>query len=244
MNILLKDDERIDDLNRGMKIIQSSSTPCFSIDAVLLADFVPARSNARIIELGSGTGIIPLLLAQKMPTAKISGIEIIAEMCSQAQRSVELNHLTSYIEKIHGDLRDTTQYFGKDSADIIVVNPPYYKKGHGRRNQDDAFAAARVEEYCTLEDIILAAKTLLKPFGELYLILTASRLVELLVLLATSSLNPEKLRIVQPYRDKDANLVLVAARKCGKASMQILPPLIVYESKGQYTKEILDIYGR
>ena len=235
MNILLKDDERIDDLNRGMKIIQSSSTPCFSIDAVLLADFVPARSNARIIELGSGTGIIPLLLAQKMPTAKISGIEIIAEMCSQAQRSVELNHLTSYIEIIHGDLRDTTQYFGKDSADIIVVNPPYYKKGHGRRNQDDAFAAARVEEYCTLEDIILAAKTLLKPFGELYLILTASRL---------SSLNPEKLRIVQPYRDKDANLVLVAARKCGKASMQILPPLIVYESKGQYTKEILDIYGR
>lgn len=244
MNIWLKDDERIDDLSRGMKIIQSSSTPCFSIDAVLLADFVTGKAKARIIELGSGTGVIPLLLTTKIANAQITGIEIIAPMCSQAQRSVALNGLESCIEIIQGDLRTADQYLGRDIADIVVANPPYYKKGHGRNNQNDIFAAARAEEYCTIDDITLAGSKLLKPWGEMDLIFTADRLAELISSLLAHKLNPEKLRIVQPYRDQNANLVLVAARKGGKGALQVLPSLIVYESKGQYTKEMLDIYGR
>ena len=244
MNILLKDDERIDDLGRGMKIIQSSSTPCFSIDAVLLADFVSAMDSAKIIELGSGTGVIPLLLADKMPQAQIYGIEIIEQMCSQAQRSIELNCCRERIKIFHGDLREADKYFAKSSADIVVANPPYYKKGHGRPNKDYAFAAARSEEFATLSDIIAAAAKLSKPLGTVYLIFTASRLAELFFELISNGLNPEKLRLVQPYAEREANLALIMARKKGNGTLQVLPPLVVYASPGCYTEEMEKIYAR
>jgi len=236
--------ERIDDLGGGMKIIQSSSTPCFAIDAVLLADFVRSGSGARVIDLGAGTGIIPLLLSRKMPHASISGIEFVRQMYDQAKRSVELNALTGKIEMIHGDLREAEVYFNRGEADSVVANPPYYKAGNGRINADDAFAAARMEKYCTLTDVISAASFLLKPLGRFYLVHRAERLAEIMAVLPVHDLNPERLRTVQPYANKEANLVLVESKKLGRGKMRIMPPLVVYESRARYTKEMQAIYGR
>ena len=244
MNILLKENERIDDLGRGMKIIQSSSTPCFSIDAVLLADFVHVGKHQTIVDLGTGTGIIPLLLSRKMPDAKIFAIELIEQMYSQAKRSIELNNLTDRIKIVCDNLLNATQYWGKCCADIVVTNPPYYKIGHGKVNNDAVFAAARSEKHCTLLEIIETAAILLKQGGISCTIIRAERLAELLFLLTSKGLNPEKLRIIQPYTDKEANLALVAARKNGHGNLHILPPLVVYEQTGQYTKEMRQIYER
>jgi tRNA1Val (adenine37-N6)-methyltransferase len=244
MKVELKDLERIDDLGGGLKIIQSSSTPCFSVDAVLLADFVRPKESAVVIDLGTGTGVIPLLLSRKIPHSRLAGIELIEQMQNQAKRSVDLNGLAGRIEIIQGDLRNAENFFGKAVADIVVANPPYYKVGEGRVNLDADFAAARSEQNCELTDIIAAAAVLLKPQGRFYLVHRAERLEEIMVKLPVYKMNPERLRTVQPYIDKDANLVLLEARKNGRGKLRIMPPLVVYASRGRYTKEMREIYGR
>lgn len=236
--------ERIDDLGGGMKILQSSSTPCFAIDAILLTDFIRPASGARIIDLGTGTGIIPLLLSRKMPQARLAGVELVPLMCDLAERSVSLNGLSEMIEIIHGDLRKVARYFSREEADIVVANPPYYKVGCGRMNVAPCFIAARSEKYCTLTDVVLAADYLLKPLGLFYLVYRAERLAELMAALTGCRLNPERLRIVQPYVEREANLVLVEAKKLGRGKMCIMPPLVIYEDRGRYTKEMQTIYGR
>jgi tRNA1Val (adenine37-N6)-methyltransferase len=244
MNISLKDNERIDKLCREMKIIQSDSTPCFAIDAVLLANFVHSCDADQIFDLGSGTGIIPLLLAHRMPNTKISGIEIMESMYEQSIRSIALNNLSKKIEIIHGDLRSIEEYYPQNLVDIVVANPPYFKIGHGKMNLEADFAAARQEQCCTLDDILDAASYLLRQQGHLYLIHRAERMAEILTKMHEHQLNPRRIRMVQPYANKNANLVLIEAKYHDRGNLVIEPPLIVYQSKDQYSKEMLDIYDR
>lgn len=244
MQVLLRENERIDDLGGELKLIQSPSTPCFALDAVLLADFVQRETAPRIVDLGCGSGAIPLLLSRRMPEARIAGLELMPQMCDQARRSVALNALAAQIEIIEGDLRCIGEYLPAAAADIVTMNPPYYKLGHGRGNQSALFAAARQEAYCDLHDVFTAAAYLLRPLGRLYLIHRAGRLAEILAGLQGFGLRPERLRAIQPRAEKAANLVLVEAKKGGRGALSILPPLIVYAGPGQYTEEMRRIYGR
>lgn len=246
MKELLLEGERIDDIGRGMKIIQNSSTPCFSIDAVLLADFAAstAASCCRVIDLGTGTGILPLILSRRMPGADFRAVEIMEVMCSQASRSVDINGLGNRISIIPGDIRHIEDICGRESADLVVCNPPYFRIGHGRSNGDPLFAAARQEISCTLADAVAAAHKVLKSRGHFCLILRAERTAELMALLETGGFACSRLRPVQPYAAENANLVLLEAIKEGRNGITVMPPLIVYESPGIYTKEIMNIYER
>ena len=243
MTVELLPNERIDDIGRGMKLIQSASTPCFSIDAVLLADFA-AGSACRVIDLGTGTGVIPLLLSRRMPQARFKGVELMPPMASQAQRSVELNGLCQRIEVFCGDIRNAAEALGKESADLVIANPPYYKVGHGRPNKNELFAAARQEKFCTLPDVVATAAALLKNHGSLCLIIRAERAGEAAALMTKQGFALKRFRAVQPYAAKPANMVLMEGIKGGRCGTEVLVPPIVYAAEGRYTKEMKEIYER
>ena len=240
----LKNAERIDELlHGGMKLIQNAASPCFAVDASLLADFAKVEAGASVIDLGTGTGVIALLLSYKQPSCAVVGLELMAEMAEMAARSVALNGLESRVSIVNGDIREAERLFGKASFDVAVSNPPYYKVGAGRGCRDPLFAAARSERYCTLAQLLDAASSLLKPGGMLYLVYPAQRSGELFGELAARRLHLEQLRYVQPYEGRAANLVLLAARKHGRGQTSVLPPLIVYRSVGTYSEEMERIYG-
>ena len=237
-------DERLDDIGRGMKVIQSSSTPCFSIDAVLLADFASENSPHHVVDLGTGTGIIPLLLSRRLPEARFTALELMPVMAAQAARSIALNGLENRIRVVEGDIKNADSLLGRECADLVVANPPYYKVGHGRMNRDPVFAAARQEVSCTLADVIVSASALLKSYGRFAMVIRAERVAEAIGYLIKCGLNPGRFRAVQPYCDKPANLALLEAVKGGKSGLVIMPPLVVYDSPGCYSKEITEIYDR
>ncbi len=235
--------ERIDDLCRGgLRIIQNSTAPRFSLDAVLLADFTPPRHNTIIIDLGCGTGIIPLLLWAKNPNIHIQGIELMPDMVDMARRSVAMNRLEQYIDIVQGDIRRISEKAGKSTADIVTCNPPYYQPGRGKISTNALTAAARCEIHGTLADFIHAAAFVLKPLGCLYMIHRCARFTETIIALQTNALEPFLLRQVQPFANAEANLFLIAAMKGGVRQMRILPPLVVYEAPGVYTQEMCEVY--
>ena len=243
--MMLKKGERIDELlHGGMKLIQNAASPCFAVDAPLLAYFAEIKSGSRVIDLGTGTGVIALLLSVKQPNCSIVGLELMKEMADMASRSVQLNGLEDRISIANGDIRQAEQLFDRSSFDVVISNPPYYKQGSGRSCKDSLHAAARSEQCCTLAQLLNAAAVLLKPNGMLYLVFRANRSGELFGELASRRLNLEKLRFVQPYADSPANLLLVAARKHGRGETRVMPPLIVYQSQGVYSEEMVSIYGR
>ena len=250
MDVQLRENERIDILNKsGLRIIQNTSAPCFSVDAVLLADFVNVKSGQSIIDLGTGTGIIPLLLAAKggrpmaAPTITIAGLEIMPEMAELARRNVALNGLDDEICIVEGDLKQAETYFKKSNADIITCNPPYYRKESGKISAKPLFAAARTEIYCDLADVMNAAAVLLKVGGSLNLIHRAQRLSEAITLAREYGLMPERLQMIHPYLHAEANLFLMEARKGGQGELKILPALAVYEPGGEYTAEMKRVYA-
>ncbi|MBO7667361.1 MAG: methyltransferase, partial [Firmicutes bacterium] len=202
------------------------------------------KAGARVIDLGTGSGVIPLLLSVKQPDSTFVGLELIEEMAAMAARSVTMNGLDDRISIIHGDIRSAEELFGKASFDVAVSNPPYYKTGAGRRNMDPLFAVARSEQCCTLAQLLDAAAALLKPGGDLYMVYRAQRSGELFGELASRRLCLEKLRFVQPYEGRPANLMLIKARKHGRGQTKVLPPLIVYKAAGEYSEEMERIYGR
>jgi tRNA1Val (adenine37-N6)-methyltransferase len=195
------------------------------------------------VELGTGTGVIALLLAIKEPACHISALEIMPQMAHMARRSVALNDLDDRIEIIEGDMRQAECLLGKESCRLVVSNPPYYAIGAGRENADELFAAARSERYCTIWELARVAAALLSSGGEFYLIHRASRLAEVLEALYAAALRPQTLRTVQPFADKPANLFLMKAQKGGKTETLLPPPLVVYEASGKYTEEMCRIYG-
>ncbi|MBP5519742.1 MAG: tRNA1(Val) (adenine(37)-N6)-methyltransferase [Treponema sp.] len=251
--------EKIDVLTNGYKIIQDSERFQFGIDAVLLADFAAkgVKSGDKVIDLGTGTGIIPLLMDGKLNKnlqpgrAPVSfvGLEVQQASAEMAARSVALNDLGARISITNGDLKSVANetLFAPHSFAAVTCNPPYMIGTHGAANELDALTIARHEVLCTLEDVVAAADFLLAPHGKFFLIHRPFRLPEIFASLNSHKLEPKRLCLIYPFADKEPNMVMIEARKNAKRRLTIEPPLIVRdntgENAGNYTKEIQKIYG-
>ena len=243
MEVKLLEGERIDDLHRnGYRIIQDPSRFCFGMDAVLLSDFAQVREKEMAIDLGTGTGIIPILLEAKNVGSHYTGLEVQPESADMAARSVRLNGLERKIRIVTGDVKDVKELFEGQLFDVVTSNPPYMNHSHGLVNKESAKAIARHEVLCTLDDVVAAASRLLKVGGRFYLVHRPHRLVEIITTCVKYRLEPKRMRFVQPYADKEPNMVLLECSKCGGSQMKVEPPLIVYAEKNVYTDEIHKIY--
>lgn len=244
MTTNLKEHERLDELQRnGYRIIQNPDKFCFGMDAVLLSGFARAKKGDLVLDLGTGTGIIPLLMEAKTEAARLTGLEIQEESADMARRSVALNNLSDKIDIVTGDIREAGTYFKSASFDVITSNPPYMIGQHGLTNPDSPKAVARHEILCTLEDVVSQAARLLKPGGNFFLVHRPFRLAEIMVTLVKYRLEPKRMQLVYPYVDKEPNMVLMEACRGGRPRMTVEKPLIVYREPGVYMPEIYDIYG-
>lgn len=244
MEKLLKENERIDDLQiKDLKIIQNPKGFCFGIDAVLLANFVELRKNAKIVDLGTGTGIVPILLAGKSNSSHIYGIEIQEEVADMARRSVELNSLQDRIEIVTLDLKKAVEVLPVNTFDIVTSNPPYMHS-KGLLNPEDKKSISRHEVKCSLEDVVATASRLLKHFGKFFMVHRPQRLVDIMHYCRKYKLEPKKIRFIHPTYDKKPNLLLIECRKAANPELTVMDPLYVYKADGEYTEEIHEIYGR
>lgn len=244
MKVELKAGERIDELQRnGYQIIQNENGFCFGMDAVLLSGFAKVKRGENALDLGTGTGIIPILLEAKTEGRHFTGLEIQETSADMAQRSVCLNDLNEKVEIIRGDIKEATDLFGKASFDVVTSNPPYMTGQHGLVNPDMPKAVARHEILCTLEDVIGQASALLKENGRFYMVHRPFRLAEIMVTMSRYRLEPKRMKLVYPFVDKEPNMVLIEGLKGGRPRVTVEKPLIVYEKTGVYTSEIYDIYG-
>ena len=215
--VQVKEKERIDDLQiKEYRIIQKTDGFCFGIDAVLLSDYAKVKKNSRGIDLCSGTGIVPILMDAKYPIAHVEGLEYQEDYAEMAERSVHMNGQSERVYIAHGDVRQVKEKYKRESFDWVTCNPPYMTGAHGLKNPDYGKAIARHEITCSLEDVVQAAKWLLKP---------------------------KRMRLVHPYVDKEPNMVLIDCAKGGNPRITVDSPLIVYNKDGSYTDEIYQIYG-
>lgn len=236
--------QTVDTLKNGFKIIQDSNRFKFGIDAILLSHFAfnQIRNNDKVIDLGTGNGIIPLMLA-KSRASSITGVEIQTENVELAKQSVELNKLQDKIQILQGDIRTVEKDFAKHSFDVVITNPPYIIAEHGKENPSDAKNIARHEILCNLEDIISASDYLLKPKGKFFMIHKPFRLPEIFYSLMNHKIEPKTIQLISPYQGKEPNIVLIEARKNANPNLKILENLIVYEKPGEYTEDIKKIYS-
>lgn len=195
-----------------------------------------------MLDLGTGTGIIPILLAAKTKGERFTGLEIQSESAEMANRSVLLNELEERVEIREGDIKQATELFGGSVFDVVTSNPPYMNEGGGLVNPYEAKAIARHEILCSLEDVVAAAARVLKPQGRFYMIHRPHRLTDILVLLRQYKLEPKRIRFVQPYADKEPTMVLIEAIRGGKPWVKIDAPLVIYQTPNVYTEEIYEIY--
>ena len=243
MAIELKENERLDDLQRnGLQIIQKTDGFCFGMDAVLLSGFAAVKPGERALDLGTGTGIIPLLLSAKTQGEHFSALEIQDEIAEMAERSVKLNHLEEKIEIVHGDIKEASRIFGAASFDVVTTNPPYMIGEHGLKNEKEALYIARHEALCTLDDILRESAKILKVKGRFYMVHRPFRLPEIMTKMCAYGIEPKRMRLVYPYIDKEPNMVLIEGMKGGNPRMQVEPPLVVYQKDGSYTEELLALY--
>lgn len=242
MNLL--NGERIDDLQiKGLKIIQNPDYFCFGIDAVLLSSFASANAGDRCIDLGTGNGVIPLLMAAKTRASSFVGLEIQKESFSLANRSVEMNSLGDRITIVEGDIKKASEIFGAASFDIVTTNPPYMSENHGITNPDSVKAIARHEIKCSLDDVISQSAKLLVPQGRFYMVHRPHRLGDIMYLMRKYGIEPKRMRFVHPYVNKDPNMVLIEGLRGGKPNLIVEAPLIVYKEQNIYTEEITNIYA-
>ncbi len=244
MTIDVYEGERIDELHRnGYRIIQKKDGFCFGMDAVLLSGFAAVKEGERALDLGCGTGIIPLLLEAKTRGRHFTGLEIQREMADMATRSVRLNRLEDKIDIIEGDIKEAGRIFGGASFDVVTANPPYMNDSHGLKNPDLPRAIARHEVLCTLQDVVREAAKVLRPGGRFYLVHRPRRLIEIITELAGYGLEPKRLKFVHPFADREAKMVLIEAARGGRSFVRVEKPLIVFRERGIYTDEINEIYG-
>ncbi len=240
----LKPGERVDDLHRNnYKIIQNTKKFCFGMDAVLLSGYVKVLPGERVLDLGTGTGIIPMLLEAKTPGQHFTGLEIQEESADMARRSVSMNKLEDKVAIVIGDIREASALFGPASFDVVTSNPPYMNHNHGIVNPGEAKAIARHEVLCTLEDVVREASRILKPGGRFYMVHRPFRLIEIISTLTAFKLEPKRMKLVYPYVHKEPNMVLLECIKGAKSMVKVEAPLIVYKEPDVYTDEIYDIYG-
>lgn len=241
---LLLPDERLDDLHRnGYKIIQSPNKFCFGMDAVLLAGFANVKEKDKVLDLGTGTGIIPILLEGRNKGGHFTGLEIQEESADMARRSVKGNSLEEKIDIVTGDIKEASKIFGAASFDVVTSNPPYMNHNHGLVNPNQPKAIARHELLCSLEDVIREASKVLKQNGRFIMVHRPFRLAEIIEVMKRYKLEPKRMKFVHPYINKEPNMVLIEALKGGNPMVKIEAPLIVYKEENVYTDEIFHIYG-
>ncbi len=236
--------ERLDDLQiKGYEIIQRPGRFCFGMDAVLLSSFARVRRGERALDLGTGTGILPILLEAKYEGCFYAGLEIQEESADMARRSVVHNGLADKIEIVEGDIKEASELFGAASFDVITTNPPYMIAEHGLRNPGDAKYIARHEVLLNLEDILRESAKILKPKGRFYMVHRPFRLAEILARMSEFGIEPKRMRLVHPYIDQEPNMVLIEGMRGARPRMRVEAPLIVCERGGGYTQELLKMYG-
>ena len=241
---LLLPNERIDDLQRsGRRIIQDPARFCFGMDAVLLSGFARAARGEKAADLGTGTGIIPILMEARYPGVHFTGLEIQEESADMARRSVALNGRQEEIRILTGDIKEASKLLGSGCFDLVTSNPPYMTASHGLVNSDQAKAIARHEILCSLEDVVREASGLLRTGGRFYMVHRPFRLVEIFREMTRYKLEPKRMRLVYPYRDREPNMVLIEGIRGGGPMLKMESPLIIYESPGVYTQEVKEIYG-
>lgn len=244
MEVTLHENERLDELHRnGYKIIQDKGRFCFGMDAVLLSGFARVKQGEKVLDLGTGTGIIPILLEAKTDGEHFTGLEIQPESADMASRSVAYNDLQDKIDIVVGDIKDASHRFGASSFDVITTNPPYMIGKHGIKNDQDAKAIARHEILCDLDDILRESAKMLKPSGRFYMVHRPFRLAEIFSKMIEYRIEPKRMQLVYPFVDKEPNMVLIEGLRGGKSRITVEKPLIVYKEPGVYTDEIYDIYG-
>lgn len=244
MDVKLRPEERLDDLQvNGYEIIQHPGKFCFGMDAVLLSNFARVKEKERALDLGTGTGIIPILLTAKTEGQSFVGLEIQEESADMARRSVAHNRLEEKVEIVTGDIKEAAEIFGPVSFDVITVNPPYMIGQHGIANASDTKAIARHEVLCTLDDVLRESAKLLKPKGRFYMVHRPFRLAEILSKMVAAGIEPKRMRMVHPFIDKEPNMVLIEGLRGGNSRMTVEPPLVVYKEVGVYNDELLAKYG-
>ena len=224
-NVTCGEDERIDDLQRnGYRIIQKKKGFCFGMDAVLLSGFAQVKEGEVAVDLGTGTGIIPILLEAKTKGKHFTGLEIQEEVAEMAGRSVRLNQLENRVDIVRGDIKEASRLFGKASFDVVTSNPPYMNDNHGLKNPELPKAIARHEVFCALDDVCREASLLLKSGGRFYMVHRPHRLAEIITALKTYKLEPKRMKLVHPFVDKEANMVLIEAVRGGRSMMKVEAP--------------------
>lgn len=239
---ILKSGERIDDLMiNGLKLIQHPDQFCFSLDAVLLAHFASVRQGGTVVDLGTGTGVIGLLLLAR-GAGTVTGLEINPDMADMARRSARLNGLEDKFTILNGDLRQVKEYMPSGSMELIVSNPPYRPVGGGYINPNDQVAMARHELTANLTDIVAAAKYLVKYRGRFAMVHLPERLAEISVAMCQAGIEPKRLQFVCPAVNKKPNMVLIEGVRGANPGIDVLPPLIVYTTDGKYSEDISKFY--
>ena len=240
---IIKDDEQIDDLILGgLHLIQSREGYRFSLDAVLLSFFPELVEVRKVVDLGTGNGVIPLLLSVRSPHVKIYGVEIQDSMVDRAKRTISYNKLQNRIEIMQGDIREIEKTICPQRADLVISNPPFWKKGQGKINTNSERAIARHELRVEMPEIVKAAAYSLKPEGSFCLIHRANRLPEIIAAFSRNRLAVNRLRMVHSHINREAKMILIEGKKAGKKGLRILPPLIIYEKTGEYSSELRQIY--
>ena len=242
---LLRSGERLDDLQiKGYEIIQNPGRFCFGMDAVLLSAFAKVKKGEKVLDLGTGTGILPILLEAKNGGNCYKGLEIQPESADMARRSVAHNGLEEKIEIVTGDIKEAAEIFGTASFEVVTTNPPYMIDEHGLKNENEAFYIARHEALCTLDDILRESTKILKGKGRFYMVHRPFRLPEIFSKMCAFGIEPKRMRLVYPHATREPNMVLIEGLKGGKPRMSVEPPLIVYGQDGGYTDELLRLYGK
>lgn len=240
---MLYENERIDDLHRnGYKIIQNTDGFCFGIDAVLLSGFAKVRKGEKVLDMCTGTGIIPILLEAKTAGGHFSAIEIQEQVANMARRSVALNSLQDKIDIVTGDIKECTNYFKASSFDVVTCNPPYMVPGRGFMCENSPKAVSRHEILCNINDVFKSANQMLKYGGRMYMIHRCERLTDIFVSARGNNIEPKALRLIEPRPGKVPELVLIELSKGGKPGLKVLPSLVIYKSDGSYTDEVYNIY--
>lgn len=231
---LLKPGERLDDLQiGGLELIQNPSGFCFGVDAVFLSDFVKVKPGETVLDLGTGNGIIPILLSAKTSGKRFTGLEIQENTADMARRSVIYNHLEDRVDIVTGDIKEAAEIFKPAFFDVITTNPPYMLSQHGLRNPDDAKAIARHEVLCTLDDILRESMRLLQDKGRFYMVHRPFRLTEIMIKMNHYKIEPKRIQFIHPYIDKEPVLVLIEGVRGARPRVTVEPPIIIYGGSGQ-----------
>ena len=241
---LIKENERLDDLEyKGLKLIQNPNWYCFSSDAVLLANFVKAKSQDIVVEFGLGNGVISILIAGKTNAKKIIGFEIQPNIADLANRNIIFNNLQDRIEVLNNDFKEASSILGKETLNIVVAYPPYFSVDSGMKSELEERAISRQESTCTLEEMIKNASEILKYSGKMYMIHKTERMAEVIASMVNNKLEPKKITLIYPKQNKKADTFIIEAQKMGKPGL-IIDSLIVYEKDGTMTTEAKKLYGK